>query len=131
MVWLVSHLKATWPPNANLTQPPQWCVPRCDSQCSSRAKRVGRRRKCATGIPFWRAFLPGGSGPAGCPGPGGWATDPVIDELDAGIVRFRAAEDGVVGRARYGVGVDQPDRAADLRCHFTIGRRKADRGGHR
>ena len=28
MVWLVSHLKATWPPNANLTQPPQWCVPR-------------------------------------------------------------------------------------------------------
>jgi hypothetical protein len=28
VVWLVSHLKATWPPNANLTQPPQWCVPR-------------------------------------------------------------------------------------------------------
>ena len=27
MVWLVSHLKATWPPNTNLTQPPQWCVP--------------------------------------------------------------------------------------------------------
>ncbi len=23
MVWLVSHLKATWPPNANLTQPPR------------------------------------------------------------------------------------------------------------
>ena len=27
MVWLVSHLKATWPPNATLTQPRQWCVP--------------------------------------------------------------------------------------------------------
>lgn len=26
MVWLVSHLKTTWPPNANLTRPPQWCV---------------------------------------------------------------------------------------------------------
>jgi hypothetical protein len=28
VVWLVSHLKATWPRNANLTEPPQWCVPR-------------------------------------------------------------------------------------------------------
>ena len=28
MVWLVSHLKATWPPNANFAQPPQWCVSR-------------------------------------------------------------------------------------------------------
>jgi hypothetical protein len=43
----------------------------------------------------------------------GWLeTDPVIDELDAVIVRFRAADDGVVGRARYGVGVDQPDALA-------------------
>ena len=49
MVWLVSHLKATWPPNANLTQPPQWCVP-----------GPPRRKSATPGPPSRRWTVPDG-----------------------------------------------------------------------
>ena len=62
MVWLVSHLKATWPPNVNLTQPPQWCV--CpgaaeeevsDARATfSAVERLGARKLYRSGyIPRW------------------------------------------------------------------------------
>ncbi len=51
MVWLVSHLKATWTPNANLTQPPQWSVPGAIEEEASDARatfsaleRLGARK---------------------------------------------------------------------------------------
>ena len=62
MVWLVSHLKATWPPNVNLTQRPQWCV--CpgaaeeevsDARATfSALERLGARKLYRLGyIPRW------------------------------------------------------------------------------
>jgi hypothetical protein len=56
VVWLVSHLKATWPPNANLTQPPQWCVPRAvgtqRQQFKTGILEAGRAKRLAK-LPGW------------------------------------------------------------------------------
>jgi hypothetical protein len=56
VVWLVSHLKATWPPNANLTQPPQWCAPWGGRGGSQRHPYTGVRTQLASTPPTTSAY---------------------------------------------------------------------------